>query len=458
MKATWLLTLGVILLAGAVAAQFHDPVYVTGGYYPAIGHYYAPGTFLLDMHGAPVLTRIYQPGCNSRGFCMDHDNKQVVFAVRWSCTASTINQHLKGGLFRYDPATSTVSTIFAESTSTHNYDLFDVVLDQEGDYLVNGSEYDKSSSAHTGHRLWRIDRSGKVTTVATTLSIGRWSIWNRQIAVNIDSGKVLVNDSWMTPGWHRGILEIDPEDGTIGTWSTGGAYGWEGTYNMPQNHLNGYLEGPYGGSVLQLKPGTSTQTTLAILDGKIPCAMFGGAAFDLQTAARPRMVVTTYKYYSNGGEGWHYFLDASTWTPTVTRILPSQRFYSYDLDFYRGRHTQTVSAGPRKWKILFSAPRFGGKPYVAAAGFSGVRPGIGLPDGRRINLNFDSLVVMTLFNAIPSVFKAGGYLDAGGEATGTLDLSGIAKLGMPLWIVWMVLDPAAPGGVAYIPDTYVMRV
>ena len=41
---------------------------------------------------------------------------------------------------------------------------------------------------------------------------------------------------------------------------------------------------------------------------------------------------------------------------------------------------------------------------------------------------------------------------------GKLDLSTLDQLGMPIWLAMAVLDPAAPCGIAYLPDTYVMRI
>ena len=75
-----------------------------------------------------------------------------------------------------------------------------------------------------------------------------------------------------------------------------------------------------------------------------------------------------------------------------------------------------------------------------------------------INLNVDMVTLLTLGNLVPTIWNAGpGTLDAAGEARGLLDLDFIGGLGVPLWIAWIVLDPAAPVGIAYIPDTYVMR-
>ena len=109
--------------------------------------------------------------------------------------------------------------------------------------------------------------------------------------------------------------------------------------------------------------------------------------------------------------------------------------------------------------IRLSAPRFAGYPYVIACGVSGVRPGIGLADGSRINLVPDAVTGLTAGNLIPAIWNPGpGVLDAAGGARAGLDLRGVGRLGTPLWIAWVVLDPKSPTGFAYLPDTYVMRI
>ena len=67
---------------------------------------------------------------------------------------------------------------------------------------------------------------------------------------------------------------------------------------------------------------------------------------------------------------------------------------------------------------------------------------------------------MSLKNWLRPYFNPGPLvLDAGGEAQGSIDISKLPPLGgVPIWIAVAVLDPAAPDGMAYLPDTYVMRL
>ena len=92
-------------------------------------------------------------------------------------------------------------------------------------------------------------------------------------------------------------------------------------------------------------------------------------------------------------------------------------------------------------------------------GFSGVRPGMLLNDGRRIALNPDALTALTVANQLPQLFHPGpGTLDLNGEARGMLDVSFLPYLGLPVHVMTIVLDSSAPVGFAVIANPFVMIV
>ena len=77
-------------------------------------------------------------------------------------------------------------------------------------------------------------------------------------------------------------------------------------------------------------------------------------------------------------------------------------------------------------------------------------------DNRKIYLRPDNITPPSLNGWLTPIFDPGpGKLDANGEATGGLDFSKLPSIGLPIWIAVLVLDPNAPNGIAYIPDTYV---
>ena len=168
-----------------------------------------------------------------------------------------------------------------------------MVVDSSGDLPDQRGGLPTSRTDATDAYVWRIDATGAVTTVASTLQIGRVGDWDQQIARDIDTGKLLLSDGRSestSTTVHYPILEIDPDGGAIGVWSTGGAEGWWGDHSLPQNHRTGFIEGARDAHAYQIRPGTTSRTTLTYLSGR-PFGILGGGDFDLQTAARPRQGV-----------------------------------------------------------------------------------------------------------------------------------------------------------------------
>jgi hypothetical protein len=491
-----LAVLGLLIpLAGAQSN--HNPVYLVGGYGTSSTYtYYPNAVFMYDATGAtPTLTKVCDtPPYTTKypSLCMDYDNKN--FLMNTSGTSSSTYQW-NNSLVHYDMGTSTWTSLWdGRRVSNHagpgsykySYPYNNVFVDQNGDYLFSIYEYDRHTSPTTTYyytrAVYKYDRvAGTTSTVITTTQAGIYEYFYN-IDRDIDSGKVLISGgrSQTSPTTMRyAVHTISPEGGynpaSFGDWNDGSVYGW---YNysrgVEQNVRNGNLERPYyrGYRVYQLKPGSASMTTIATIPTtSLPYTTFYGYSgkFDLQTAKDPEYILNGY-YSSRGAWAVHY--DVNTWTykstdtfmTTVTH--PQYRyFYNYQFEFYQGRNIQTV-ADPKvanKWDILLSVPHLPKMPYVLAAGASGVRPGIALPDGRNINLNFDVVVFTTVNNLLPGIWNGGpGVLDANGEAKGSLDLSAFpipaTGVGQPLWIVMAVLDPKAPSGFAYLPDTYVMRL
>jgi hypothetical protein len=290
-------------------------------------------------------------------------------------------------------------------------------------------------------------------------SLGRKIEFFGKVSRNIRSGHVLVCDMFVqtSPTTVRyPILEVDTATGFTFTFSTGGQYGWYGFYGASQNYRTGDIEGPYGTRVFRVMPGTTSRSTVTVLPG-LPYPIYGGAAYDLQTAASPRII--SMGYANSPAETYLYALDASTWTVTSLRVSATAKTQSNGFEFYRGRHTQAILNGRLTWDILLSAPQHPNKAYAIAIGASGVSPGVKLPDGRRILLNLDDAVLLSSRDRLRPFFNPGpGYLDAKGEAKARVSTPWLGKVNIPIWVSWVVIDPAAPLGIAYIPDPYVLRI
>lgn len=428
--------------------QYHSPYYLGGGGTPSSDR----GVYLYDS-AKMSAHRLLQPGWFSYGHQMDVDNRRIVFSV----VTPTTGPGPKSGIFRYDDATQQIMTVCSDPWTF--YYPYKVIINQDGDYVVGCKTATQvGPSIQYEFKLLKISPGCRVTTIISETTLGRRAIFNGHVGVNIFTGNYLVCDSVVqtSPQLNHPVLDV-ADDGTVTVWSTGGNDGWQGFYSAPQNHRTGYIEGPYGNQVYQIKPGNAGRQVLANLN--LPYPLYGGADFDLQTAARVRWVALGHRSIpSQPGETLIHEIDRQTFAVTATRVRKTA-MQNHDFDFFRGRHTQTVKIASRKWQIRFSAHKYGKFRYIAAASVSGVRPGVALPDGRTINIVPDGITIMTLGNMIPSIWYGGpGTLDQNGEAQGLLDLSSIPRIGVPLWIIWMVLHPSAPGNIAYLPDTYVMQI
>lgn len=480
------------MLAPTSAAQahhHHHPLYLMGGFEtPTTVGAYPRGLYLFDKTGAaPTLRKLCDvPYTMSmqHNVQMDYDNRSLIGFTRG---VNTTLYPWAGCLCRFDAGTTTWTSLVKFPSSSASYPqayFFEhgmrPIIDQDGDYLFMKYRMERITSPTTvnryDYRVLRFDRNARtLSTLLTTVQVPvKLTTGLSQLGKDIDTGRVLIGgwqDTISPHRWSFPVWTLDPEKGydhaSLGYWNDGSVYGWGWAgYNLEQNVKNGYLQG-LGDSIRyvnQLKPGSHGMTTIAAVTGYPYSQVQHGARFDLQTAASPRFLLGGF--YSSFG-AWLLQFDVNTWAlTTFDSILGTtqvQHPYLYWQDFYRGRHIQTVRVGKDRWNIRLSCPQHPKMPYVLVASLAGVRPGVKIPGGRRINLNPDMLTHVTLAGWAPGIWSSGpGRLDSSGEAVGILDVSLLYRpkkgWGMPLWIAMAVIDPQAPGGIAYLPDTYVMRL
>jgi len=129
---------------------------------------------------------------------------------------------------------------------------------------------------------------------------------------------------------------------------------------------------------------------------------------------------------------------------------------------FRGeRNLGSVRTGARRWQVDATFPGEAGRVYLIAMGYSGVRPAVTFPDGRRLWLVPDALTVATLGKSIPPYFTGNvGRLDPMGRGFATIDLTTLPREadGIRVWLVAATLDPAAPLGIATLSDPMVFRI
>lgn len=434
-------------------AQYHDPVYIGGGG-SSTSSLYQNGIVKYDAKSG-TLSTLVDPGVLCYGYAMDVDNRCLVFAAS---TASS----LTGGLFRYDPATNGISTIYSYADTLARPYKF--TINADGEYVVGTrATVFEGQTPRVVDQLMKFDAAGTASTIWTTTQLGRAAVLNGVVQMNPDTGNYLVCDGYSSTSTltRYPVLDIG-DDGSMFVWSTGGRYGWNGVYDAPFDLRTGELLGIASRRILRLTPGTDRRTTVGILNGFPTTDNIRQSRFDLQSAAAPRWV--SFGYATNRTapapfESYICYVDRQTHTVTSISLTPKFMVTDYDFVFWRGRHVQTVRTAPRQWDVRLSVPAFPGKPYALAMTAFGTRPGVSLPDGRTILINPDTFTFLTLGNLIRPVFDPGPLvLDQNGEATGRLDMSLLPTFGWPFWLQLVVLDPAAPGGIAYIPDPYVIRL
>jgi len=454
---------GLLLAGGPCLAQScHSAEYLCGGS-PYLCGTTVPGVWLVKGNGS--ATSLFLAGNIIHSFCMDVDNRKIVFAVGGvpyasTCLPSTGPDH---GLYRYDPGAMTYETIYGPD-SMACFAPNKIHVDQNGDYVFSCWQRSGLTSRYC---LLKADRAGTLTTVLSTASLGHPAFLDRSVERNIDTGHFLVSDgmSRTSPTTLNNPIHEVAADGTVTTWSTGGKYGWIGSHAMPQDHGSGAIEGPHDRYLFQVKPGTTSRTILATLRvGTALAVNFHNFKFDLQSAAAKRWVGTP-STPGGGFTSWIAHLDRSGSASSihVSGLPAGKAVRDNDFAFYRGNHIASLKTGKNRWDLLLSCPRSPGRAYAIAASISGVRPAAPLPDGRRINLVPDAITTATLNNWLPGIWNPGPLiLDANGEARGFLDLSSLpvppGGIGMPVWIAMAVLDPGAPWGVKYLPDTIVIRI
>lgn len=444
-----------VLMQGlGVSQAYHDEAYLVGGFQ---GNVPGSGIFVVRGDGSSSLVALtWSP---SYGFRMDSDNRHVVVGVSYNSTVPAGPQYPRHGIYRYHPSTRTFTTIYGPDQ--RNCQIVGAVhVDGNGDYVFVGH------GASVPSRLMKVTPGGAITTLFSSSSMAIVSPVGRDIM----TGNLLVGAQPLG-GNLCGLIEIGSGGAvTTFTYANSGRYCWSyggHSGNLPQQHSTGDIFGPHGTMLRAVRGGPTTQVGL-VNDGRTSPSQtpahtgFYAYEYDNQTAPQERWVGFNHSFSSKFGfRQWIGYVDKN-FVYTSIHVPAPTLIYDWDFDFYRGRHIQTVRTATQRWQVRISCPRFAGLGYAVAASVSGVRPAIPVRDGRRINIVPDTLFQLTLANRLPGIWSPGpGILDANGDAQAALDLSAIPKppaLRIPVWIAVVILDPQAPSGIAYIPDTWVMQV
>ncbi len=467
-----ILALAVLaLLISLTAAQYQEPRYIFGGD-ANTSSAYMTGLAVGDVHNKTVKHLTTGLQCTYiRSVIMDANNKDIVFVADKERSGP---YNVRSGIYRLDPGTLKITTLlYADSTMGWNYSQYRIMLNQDGEYIFGTR---RVSGSYSSYHLMKLDKNNQWQLLMDRVGGGGAYTW--ALGKNCDTGNYLVsyNGTSQSANWKYPVLEIDIHKyRRYYTFSNGGGYtgyGWDGEYGkLQQNFATGAIEQIQGRSLNRLVPGTTARTTLYNCGWPAGWGYSQPSVFDLQSApvkrhVQPGWIDSGSPVFQNPGVLYTenrkpYWSTGALYIPGATQSPTGFRYHdSYAFDFYRGRNIQTLKTGTGTWDLLISCPAHPGKVYTAVISLSGIRPGIQLPDGRTINLKGDFFTQLSMFGWLKPFFDAGPLkLDAGGEAVGSIDMSSLPPTGgMPMWIAVAVLDPAAPGGIAFIPDTFVFRL
>lgn len=161
-----------------------------------------------------------------------------------------------------------------------------------------------------------------------------------------------------------------------------------------------------------------------------------------------------------------YHLDLTSATPVVTTVyagtmatMPTAPcevapLYTNDL--------VTVRTGARTWDVRVNPeqPALANKPYIVGASLSGATR-IQLPDGREAFITpDDAFGLSTSGRLAPFITNTIGTLDANGRATCGINLAplGTGVNGLVIHFAAVIIDPAAPSGIAHVTQPWAFVV
>jgi hypothetical protein len=188
---------------------------------------------------------------------------------------------------------------------------------------------------------------------------------------------------------------------------------------------------------------------ITTISGPLPGGTFHTVPLfaDRASARNPRLVAAAFGPSQAFTFGFDLTNHTVTTLSTHSAMADSCAWFPY-----KGRNITTIKSANGVWDIALRFPTHPGRGYVAPLTLSGVRPGF-MIGGRRVLLNPDALTFATLHGVFSFYTGSVGFLNSSGAGTARLDVSSLPGFGGTLVnIIAVVLDPAAPNGIAIIAD------
>jgi len=301
-----------------------------------------------------------------------------------------------------------------------------ITIDQEGVLVIMG-----------GSALYRVGANGVLQRIAPP---NGQNIEGKTVREDLETGDYIVSAT-------QNVYRVRP----WGMMSTIASYPLPGVVRSQDPETGEFLL--WGGTSLFRMTGTGTVTSTTIT------SQVNVEAMVVDETPSP---LGEYAF-STGGRFINYLARVSRWGGTVTTLLDFTPTGSFGVDLVldRPRNVSTANAGfSNRWNLFVDFPLDAGLPYVCLVGTSGYRPGVWLPDGRKIRLNPDGATWAGLAGLLPGFWGLSGVLDARGTAQGVMDLAGAGPQarGIPFWVVGVVLDPAAPSGIRRVSPPIVVQI
>jgi len=284
------------------------------------------------------------------------------------------------------------------------------------------------------------------------------NLWAWAAAIHPETGHILVRGQTKSSPMDFGYFSIDPATGQWTKVATSSTLIYtilgarEPIYDAA---LDCFWDDPYdlagnGTKVLRVNR-TFGLSTFRYYPGIVPTSLEPAGG---RSVARPfRALLATAL---TGSPSFSLYDMDRTGAVTTVGTLPGTGtlWARSDLTRRDSRHlTWVMNRAPHDRSLRLSFPGEAGRPYVVGLTLSGAHPGIPLPDGRTIPLNFDGLTAVSVTGSLPSILTGTvGVLDATGTATARIDVASVAAVlkGLRVVAAVIVTDPSAPSGLAHV--------
>lgn len=416
------LAIAIALVASGAVAQAH-----TDGWIVAGRPLSPPGPSVVHISPTGTPTTLLAEGVfggDVIGATLDADNSGLV--VTWSPPA------LIGasGVARITRAGAVLTTLLDSTTVPLRFT--DVTIGPDGDYWAT------AAPAITGvGSIYGISRTGVMRTIASGTPLD----WPVALTVDVARGRVIVLDS--APGASR-VLAVTPSGTVVSIVAT------LPTPGLGQIAYDFATDGYWIGTA-------APNPLLHVTPNGVVTTPTSPGTFDVIGVAVDRASAVTPTVWLGTGPLASRLLAFDPATGATTTLRKSSQFAHDQVIPDHARNLVATQVAPRQWRLDLAIPSDAGVRYAMFPSISGIRPGVPLPDGRRIAINPDAISTLALAGLLAPRWTGGaGQLSATGRATAMLDLRGLSVAGLKVWVIAATLGAQAPLGLQTIADPVVL--